>query len=103
MTQCGCERVCATTASRERPLVEPALLEERREGALAVADGPRVLGLRAEEVVDGADDRRRVDPAREARADGHVAAQPQAHRVEEELAHRVGRSRRPRSRGSSSQ
>ena len=75
---------------RERPLVEPALLEERRERALAVADGPRVLGLRAQEVVDGADDRGRVDPAGEAGADGDVAAQSEAHRVEEELPHSVG-------------
>ena len=91
MTQCGCERVRSTTASRVRPLVEAALLEERGERALALADRPGVLGLGAQEVVDRADDRRGVDPAGEAGADRDVAAQPQPDRVEEELAHRVGR------------
>ena len=88
---------------RVRPLVEAALVEERGERALAVADRPRVLGLGAEEMVDRADDRRGVDPAGEAGADRDVAAQAQADRVEEELAHLVGRRRRVASRGSSDQ
>ena len=76
---------------RVGPLVEARILEEDGERALPVADGQRVLVLVAEQPVDGDDDRGRVDPAREARPDGDVAAQPQAHGVEEQLAHGLRR------------
>jgi hypothetical protein len=77
-----------------RPLVEAALLEERGERALLVADRSCVLGLGAEQVVDRAHDRRRVDAARKARADRDVASQAEADGVEEELAHLLRRVRR---------
>ena len=76
---------------RERALVLVGVVEERRERALAVADLRRILRLRAQQLVDGADDRGRVEPAGETRADRHVAAQPKPHRVDEQLPHMLGR------------
>ena len=89
--------------ARVRPLVEAGLLEVRGERPLPLADRPRVLGLGAEQVRDDARDRRRVEPAREARPDRDVAAEPQPHRVDEELADRVGRVARRRLACSSDQ
>ena len=91
VTQCGCERVCATTASAYGRSSKPRSSKNAVNVRWRSPTGRAFSASVREEVVDGADDRRRVDPAREARADGDVAAQPQAHRVEEELAHRVGR------------
>jgi len=45
------------------------------------------LGLRVQEAVDADDDRRGVEPARQARPHRHVAAQVKPQRVDEELPH----------------
>ena len=71
---------------RVGPLVEPRPVEVGGEDLLALADGKCDFALGAHQEVDDAGDRRRVEPARERRADRHVAAQPKANRVEEQLA-----------------
>ena len=90
-TQCGSASVCSTTASANGRSSKPRSSKYAVKVCCRSPTGARVLRLGAEQVVDGDGDRRRVEPAGEARADRHVAAQAQSHRVEQQLAHGLGR------------